>query len=774
MALHLSVGREAAPFAFGSTQSMSFRIATAFRAIRNLTIGLSAALAVIGGPAAEAGVPVWNPAASMPATDVARFVEASPASPVQSVAAALAAMPAGSRGLVMTGFADDIADLDSLSLSVLSSRSKAVRCPSPWLDRGILTVRSRVQRFAQQLAANGVAPDAIIFRNAVSLDSTRYAGSWPAIGADPRSVGLRNVLGFRNFALATVSTTAFRARWDVLALDRIDIALTSAASMPLRAQFPSAALALQRSTAIDSSASRRSSRFGTHDMVSMAIAADSLASLRQVGDGMRRLVSVSPRATLTWFGPAVPDAASDQAAWWAESAFHAALSGTGGLVVVDAGSDASRAALTASVSKALASRLGTARSFAPRTIGESVAGSARVIMSAGEALGKVHVRISAHPEVQAVRVQDSLGQSTTLPIEPGTRGVWFAVPAGASIAAVQEVSAPALLTQGPGSWQIIHDPFAGASAVSPVPGTENYMLVGQYDCDVTIAESGVIDPQRVIAQVERLIAAGKGSKWGVLDFEEPFDALWDAGDSDPRYRPALASMVATIRALKARYPNIHWTYYGIPRVKYWFSDGEWALVTPEVRADRYAKAVAPVADVMMELDFVMPGVYDVYERSMGMPTTRTPRVEAEAWWRRANVEAILAFYRSREVSAPPIIPMVTPWFQAGGFATAMRPIPQQEFIEEQVRPLVEAGASGIGIWGGMRYALYVTRWPGGHPSASFLALREEIRSAFARDYLPGRGLGSVDWTDPALQQQLADSLDSVMSMAIAACESEKP
>ena len=74
------------------------------------------------------------------------------------------------------------------------------------------------------------------------------------------------------------------------------------------------------------------------------------------------------------------------------------------------------------------------------------------------------------------------------------------------------------------------------------------MLVGQYDCDVTIAESGVIDPQRVIAQVERLIAAGKGSKWGVLDFEEPFDALWDAGDSDPRYRPALASMVATIRA----------------------------------------------------------------------------------------------------------------------------------------------------------------------------------------------------------------------------------
>jgi len=164
----------------------------------------------------------------------------------------------------------------------------------------------------------------------------------------------------------------------------------------------------------------------------------------------------------------------------------------------------------------------------------------------------------------------------------------------------------------------------------------------------------------------------------------------------------------------------------------------------------------------------------VYERSMGMPTTRTPRVEAEAWWRRANVEAILAFYRSREVNAPPIIPMVSPWFQGGGFATAMRPVPEQEFIEEQVKPLVDAGASGIGVWGGMRYALYVTRWPGSHPSTAFLALREEIRSAFARDYLPGQSLGSIDWTSPAVQQQLADALDATMSRAILACESVKP
>lgn len=749
---------------------MSFH-AVALRSARTLTIAVSAALSVFAGVPSAADAPVWNPPASAPAVGIARFVEASPASSPQAVAAELASMPAGSRGLVLSGFADDIANHDFLSLKV---RGKSIRSASPWLDRGIATVRGRVNRFAQQLAATGVAPDVIVFRNSVSIGWARYSGSWPAIAADRRSLPLRAVLGIRDFSLATTLSRSFRARWDLVAVDRVDIALTAAASIPLRSQFPSASVTLQRSTATVSTESRRTWRFGTHDLVSMSVAPDSLASLQQVADRMRGLVSVSARPTLTWFGPAIPEGGSEASAWWVESAFHAALSGTGGLMVADAGSDATRAALAATVSRALADRLGAAPAFASRTIDGAVSAGARVVVSAGQALGQVHVRISTHPEVTAVRVRDSLGEMTTLAIEPGSRGTWFRMPAGSAVVSVEEASVASILSQAAPAWQIIHDPFPGEAGASPVPGTQTYMLVGQYDCDPSIAHSGIIDPQRVIEQVERLIASGRGSSWGVLDFEDPFDALWEAGDSDPRYRPALASMVATIRALKARYPNIRWTYYGIPRVKYWFADGEWALVSPEVRAERYARAVAPVADVMAELDFVMPGVYDVYERSMGMPTTRTPRIEAEAWWRRAHVEAILAFYEARGVDAPPIIPMVCPWFQAGGFATALRPVPQQEFIDEQVRPLVEAGASGIGIWGGMRYALYVSRWPGGHPSASFLALREGIRSAFARDYLAGRSLGSVDWTDPAVQQQLAESLNATMSEAIAACESVRP
>ena len=299
------------------------------------------------------------------------------------------------------------------------------------------------------------------------------------------------------------------------------------------------------------------------------------------------------------------------------------------------------------------------------------------------------------------------------------------------------------------------------------------MLVGQSDVDVSIATTGIIDPAKAIAQVERLIQDGQGSEWGVLDFEEPFDAIWNTGPSDPRYQPALDSMVATIRALKARYPNIRWTYYGIPRIPYWFPDGIWNQFTPEQRVAKYVQLTGVVEPLMTEMDFFMPGVYDVYERAQGMPST-TDTDATEAWWRRANVEAISHWFQSRNREVPAIIPLVSPWFQGGGFATELMPIPPLEFLEDQVRPLVIAGASGIAVWGAMKYYLYVAQWPGDHPSAAFLELRNTIQQVFCRDYLNGADPASIDWTSPSVGQQLGDAMNAVMVNALTAIWSVRP
>jgi hypothetical protein len=370
--------------------------------------------------------------------------------------------------------------------------------------------------------------------------------------------------------------------------------------------------------------------------------------------------------------------------------------------------------------------------------------------------------------VEAVRIAMADGSHSIVPVPPGQRGVWFEHPRGEVVQSVDPTAAPDQLVDG--TRPLLYDSFVADSAVAPASNAEKYMLVGQYDVDRTIAQTGIIDPQLVIAQVERMIASGHGSRWGVLDFEDPFDRLWDAGDRDPRYRPALQSMIDTVRALRTRFPDIKWTYYGVPRVRYWLSGRVWSDLTQAEREAEYRKAVAPVAALMPELDFVMPGVYDVYEDAMGMPTTMTPRRVVEASWRTANVEAIKQHFQERGMPAPPIVPMVSPWFQPGGFANALRPIPMTEFMEEQVKPLLDAGSSGIALWGAMRYFARVANWPEGHPDPAFRELRTELRAQFARDYWPSTGslAASVRWDLPETAQMLAQRLDVQMSDAISA------
>jgi hypothetical protein len=720
------------------------------------------AVTVAAAPAPLASVMAQSPLPGF----VERAVIATPASKPADVAADLLLRPPGRRVLLLSNFVDDISKYDSISLSgPRSSRLVA----SPWIDRGVEVVRRRVTSFAAALSTFGVRPDVVVLRSTIDLGANRYSSAWQAISADPRSAALRPAIGVRAFSSAAMSQAVSRDRWNQLAVIRLANYLNAAVAAPIRHVFPGVAMAHQdRSALAGASLTARSSRFGSHDLVAIRIVGEQTEAVSQAVAAFRANVLAAGRPVIAWIDAQLPVPASVPDASLlvaAEVACHAILAGASGALISEAVSPGKQLLVSSEFRG-----FGAGGDRIVPSVGASIVASGATVMATAATWlpQSTLVRVSISPGVTQVRLIDSLGRDFAIAVPASARGAWLAVPNQVALLSASEIVPEPVAPSR--QWHVIRDDFPGDLQPNPSIGGEQYMLVGQYDCDASIATSGVIDPNRVIAQVERLIAAGRGSSWGVLDFEEPFDALWEAGDADARYRPAVESMIATIRALKVRFPAIKWTYYGIPRVKYWFPDGEWALVSPETRIARYEHATAPVADLLPELDFVMPAVYDVYERAMGMPTTRTPRVEAEAWWRRANVEAVHHFFASRGLSRPPVVPMVSPWFQGGGFATVMRPIPAEEFLEEQLKPLVDAGVDGIGVWGGMRYALYVSRWPGDHPNPQFLRLREDVRATLARDYLGGAVRApSIDWIDTEVQQSLAGQLDATMMDAITAC-----
>ncbi len=691
----------------------------------------------------------------------AGLISVTPSTPPAAAAAAVRASGVGlGRGLVMTGFADDIGNHDFL---ISRSGRASVRVASPWIAQGGRVVAARLQSWLDAFAGAGGTADFVVFHCRADLGAQRYSRSWSAIQSDPRGALLLRSLGFRSLPPAPHADIAFVARWRSVADERLDIALTTSVMPSIRRALPNAGVAFRGHATRSASASRIDGRFGTHDLASTdPCDTASAACLTGLRSAVSRFSAASSRPAAILMDRSL----CGDLDGWREAVIHSALCGAARVLSPLPGDGAGSGGFVQTLNAELSGRLAASAAFRPVPPPARVDPSLAV--SSGASALRTHLRISVPQSVEAVRIAMADGSQSVVRVPAGQQGVWFEHPRGDVVQSVDPTAAPDQLADG--TRPLLYDSFVADSAVAPASNAEKYMLVGQYDVDRTIAQTGIIDPQLVIAQVERLIASGHGSRWGVLDFEDPFDLLWDSGDRDPRYRPALQSMIDTVRALRTRFPDIKWTYYGVPRVKYWLSGRVWSDLTQAEREAEYRKAVAPVAALMPELDFVMPGVYDVYEDAMGMPTTMTPRRVVEASWRTANVEAIKQHFRERGMPVPPIVPMVSPWFQPGGFANAQRPIPMTEFMEEQVKPLLDAGSSGIALWGAMRYFARVANWPEGHPDPAFRELRTELRAQFARDYWPSTGslAASVRWDLPETAQMLAQRLDVQMSDAISA------
>jgi len=294
-----------------------------------------------------------------------------------------------------------------------------------------------------------------------------------------------------------------------------------------------------------------------------------------------------------------------------------------------------------------------------------------------------------------------------------------------------------------------------------------YLIIYQNDVDPS-AVSGTIDIPRVIAGIKREIDAGRSQPWGVLDFEDPFNEVMDHGPSDPRFATAMQSLVNTIRAVKAAFPSIAWTYYNFPRVAYWNSNRGWDAIPETESIALQEEALTRYAPMLPELDWFMPSIYDRYEKSLFSPSMVPVICGAERAYRATCVGFIKRYMARDGVVRRPIIPIACPWFIEGGRATLARSIPVEELVEDQFRPVIVAGADGIAMWCAIDWVMVVATTPAANLPERYWPEQQAVRNQFVIDLFGG---APVNWDTASTINELRTKLDSMIDTAIGSARS---
>lgn len=312
----------------------------------------------------------------------------------------------------------------------------------------------------------------------------------------------------------------------------------------------------------------------------------------------------------------------------------------------------------------------------------------------------------------------------------------------------------------PPQLEIIYDSIPDPDVARRVRGLDasEYLIIYQ-GCDPQSMSSGSIDIDAVLAEIDRKLK-GRSIVWGMLDFENPFTANLQAGVDSPKYQSTVQSMVSTMRAVRGRYPNIRWTYYGTPFMSYWLTDKNWATASAEAKKELLDKTYKIYSPIVAEQDWVSPSIYPIYDPAIFDPKSPAAVREGGRAWRSSQVgiAKILA-------AGKPVIPTISPFWQPNGVANAGRTVPQDQFVEDQIAPAVAAGANGVAIWTGIEYSVDLAI--GG--TAKYPQQEENFgtrvwRDAFIRDYLDNRP--PAQWDDPQLRATLIRKVSTSIFDAI--------
>ena len=250
---------------------------------------------------------------------------------------------------------------------------------------------------------------------------------------------------------------------------------------------------------------------------------------------------------------------------------------------------------------------------------------------------------------------------------------------------------------------------ADARAALVDAGAKPYFVIYQNNVDPDAQRTGRIN----VSALGRGVLASQGDTpagWGVLDFEEPFLALIQEGPSHPRYASLVDTMVEAIRAMKRVFPNVKWTYYGVPGLLYYVDGRPWSEVPPEQRLAEERRQGAAWAPVMAECDWIAPCIYNVVGDKSGSASPPDGIRKSTRDWSEARTRVAVRFVKERGLEVP-VIPFASPLFMPGGGARTYSPIPTSIFVEDTVEPARRAGASGLCLWMGAKYLIQAAARP---------------------------------------------------------------
>ena len=302
---------------------------------------------------------------------------------------------------------------------------------------------------------------------------------------------------------------------------------------------------------------------------------------------------------------------------------------------------------------------------------------------------------------------------------------------------------------------------AASSAKVNALGIQRYPWFGQSP-DPESMKTGKINVSILLTEIRKKMGPDP-SGWGMLDFEDPFDAWLALPATDPRNRLASSEMVKAIRAVKAEFPKVKWTYYAQPRMERVFPGGKgWANGTEAQMQAEIERRIATCSDILREVDWINPSIYDVYENSKFQGDELSYMVKNERIWREQVVKLGRTIRERMGLPQVPVIPCVSVFFQPGGRATNMKPIPMAELIEDQIDPALAGGADAFAIWTSADFFQMLATLPDAHELNQLNRDNQRAaRDAWTAEYLSG--VSPRDWTDPTVKFQISQATGKTIS-----------
>jgi len=713
-------------------------------------------------------------------SQLATAIAVTPSTPAASVAQSMAARPAGSRILLLSGFADDLTSSDTV---VVASNARVRRAsfgrtatsfPSPWLDNGIAKARQRASAWVDAyVRANGAAPDLVVIRCRATMAASSYLlrltpAGWATVCSDRRFSALATAVGVPDLQASMYSKATTRAAWDTYFGKMVDSSIEGSLGAPFSVAFPNAVVCMEDRYAASVGLATIAERAGSAmrvQQVPFSLTSTStvgfnsvgavISDLRRMGSAAAVLPTINAPGSAQWSNAV----AALPAALQSEVVRHVAAIGIRYAWSTAAGWNSSDGTSVLAAVRDANTVLGS--SVAVPSASTPACDSTQVFVSGSARAGVATWRISMADDVRAVRASFADGGFRLIMRDSGQAGAWFSHPESARLVSVQAVSA----ASPPPEFVLLSDdvPATAGSGLAVRP----YMIVYQ-GVDPQSYSSGRIDAARVVAAIGQEIAAGRGSDWGVLDFEDPFNEILSHGPSDTRFAPAMASLVETLRAVKSAYPMIRWTYYNFPTVPYWIGNRDWNSLSPVENVDTKNSIAAKYGPLMDEQDWFTPSIYDRYERSK-FGADFLPLISlSEKSFREATVGFFQTYMAQPGKVRRPVIPMASPWFIEGGRATQYRAIPRDELLADQLRPAILSGADGIALWCASDWLFTLaTRSSADLPQ---YAVNEQVRvrSQFQADLLTGTDMSSFNWTSAPNVALVRARLSDVVGGAVTA------